>query len=311
MSPNRRQFLGGGLVGASMLLGGCSARSSGSSASSTTTAPRALRQPGSRPFPDLPVGTDQVPQIEHFVVVMMENHSFDNIWGSSAAGTGSRSDPTANRPPRTRTVTATTCMPSTCRPSARPSGVSNDWTAAHEAYDNGTCQGFVTSTTAEAMGYFTSADLPFTCGMAKTFPIADRYFCSAMAQTVPESPVPDRGHLARSHRRHLPFGAAAQRRDLRAIQQARHHLEGLLHDAADPRESSFRCSRTTPCTPGLVTIDEFFTDAAAGNAPGVQPAGARLRRPVRRGSPRRPVRRPIHGPGRQCRDVESQLAPPC
>ena len=43
----------------------------------------------------------------------------------------------------------------------------------------------MTSTTAEAMGYFTRDDLPFTCGMASTFPIADRYFCSAMAQTDP------------------------------------------------------------------------------------------------------------------------------
>ena len=72
-------------------------------------------------------------------------------------------------------------MPTECQ----TKGVGNDWKVTHEAYDNGTCQGFVTSTTAEAMGYFTSDDLPFTCGMAKTFPIADRYFCSAMAQTDP------------------------------------------------------------------------------------------------------------------------------
>ena len=56
---------------------------------------------------------------------------------------------------------------------------------AHEAYEAGSCQGFVTSTTAEAMGYFTEQDLPFSCGMASVFPIADRYFCSAMAQTDP------------------------------------------------------------------------------------------------------------------------------
>jgi len=42
---------------------------------------RPLRQPGSLPFPELPAGTDTIPQIEHIVVVMMENHSFDNKFG--------------------------------------------------------------------------------------------------------------------------------------------------------------------------------------------------------------------------------------
>ena len=57
-------------------------------------------------------------------------------------------------------------MPTECQ----TNGVGNDWRVTHEAYDNGTCQGFVTSTSAEAMGYFTKDDLPFTCGMASTFP---------------------------------------------------------------------------------------------------------------------------------------------
>ena len=40
-----------------------------------------LRQPGSLPYPRLPAGTDTIPQIEHIVVLMMENHSFDNKLG--------------------------------------------------------------------------------------------------------------------------------------------------------------------------------------------------------------------------------------
>ncbi|HEV2371578.1 MAG TPA: hypothetical protein VGS19_05345, partial [Streptosporangiaceae bacterium] len=42
---------------------------------------RHLRRPGSLPYPNLPMGTDTVPQIEHIVVVMMENHSYDNRLG--------------------------------------------------------------------------------------------------------------------------------------------------------------------------------------------------------------------------------------
>ena len=36
---------------------------------------------GPRPRPDLPPGTDLLPQIKHIVVLMMENHSYDNYLG--------------------------------------------------------------------------------------------------------------------------------------------------------------------------------------------------------------------------------------
>lgn len=34
-----------------------------------------------RPRPDLPEGTDMLPQIRHIVILMMENHSYDNYLG--------------------------------------------------------------------------------------------------------------------------------------------------------------------------------------------------------------------------------------
>jgi phospholipase C len=34
--------------------------------------------PGQCPEPSLPAGTDRLPQIKHIVVLMMENHSYDN-----------------------------------------------------------------------------------------------------------------------------------------------------------------------------------------------------------------------------------------
>jgi phospholipase C len=39
------------------------------------------------PDPSLPPGTDRIPQIRHIVLLMMENHSFDNYWARWAAGT--------------------------------------------------------------------------------------------------------------------------------------------------------------------------------------------------------------------------------
>src|SRR5439155_26443313 len=58
--------------------------------------------PGTRPNPSLPEGVDTLPQIDHIVVVMMENHSFDNYLGMLGRGDGFTLDasgrPTAANP---------------------------------------------------------------------------------------------------------------------------------------------------------------------------------------------------------------------
>ena len=43
-------------------------------------------RPGDRPDPSRPAGTDMLPQIKHIVVLMMENHSFDNYLGTLGRG---------------------------------------------------------------------------------------------------------------------------------------------------------------------------------------------------------------------------------
>ena len=221
---------------------------------------------GSLPNPAVAAGTDQVPEIEHFVVMMMENHSFDNILGLIGRGdgftVGPDGQPTAKNPDGHGNYVHAFHMPTECQ----TRGVRNDWVGNHEAYDNGTCQGFVTSSTAEAMGYFTSEDLAFTCGMAKTFPIADRYFCSAMAQTNPNrryliagtslgliddslpSPLPPNGVIYEQFNKH-----GITWKDYYTTVPT---LGVFLPLLGDPKLS-----------PNLVKMTQFFTDAAAGNLP--------------------------------------------
>src|ERR1700720_4641048 len=43
---------------------------------------------GPLPQPSRPAGTDTLPQIKHIVVLMMENHSFDNYLGTLGRGGG-------------------------------------------------------------------------------------------------------------------------------------------------------------------------------------------------------------------------------
>ncbi len=266
MNLNRRQFIGGSVVGAAALLTGCGGGSS-SVATSSTAGSKTLKAVGSRPRPDLPPGTDQVPEIDHIVVVMMENHSFDNILGLISRGDGFTigpdGEPTAKNPDGRGNHVHAFHMPTECQ----TDGVGNDWKVTHAAYDGGSCQGFVTSTTPEAMGYFTKEDLPFTCGMAATFPIADRYFCSVMAQTDP-------------NRRYLISGTSLGLIDDTFPTEL--PPNGVIYEQLDRYGISWRdyysnapslgvylpyLEESNPVSKGVVKIDQFYADAAAGNLP--------------------------------------------
>jgi phospholipase C len=151
-----------------------------------------LRGPDSLPFPHKPAGTPSMPEIEHIVVLMMENHSFDNLLGMVphqvpgrrsvdglrvAGGKVVNSNPDASGTPVVA-VHAT----SPCQLSGEPS---QTWNASHEAYDNGLNDGFVRASAPVAMQYWDKHDLPFTYSLVEHFPIGERHFCSLLGQTWP------------------------------------------------------------------------------------------------------------------------------
>jgi phospholipase C len=163
---------------------------------------RTLRHPGSRPFPQLPGGTDTMPGIEHIVVLMLENHSYDNLLGMLGRGKGQtpRGDgftigangkPTASNPYDDGRVQHAFRMPTTCQLSQQPS---QEWRASHDQFNNGKMDGFVRTPVSPviaknngpvAMGYWTERDLPFTYDLATHFSLCDRFFCSMLGQTDP------------------------------------------------------------------------------------------------------------------------------
>jgi phospholipase C len=267
LNLNRRQFLGGGLAGASLLLAACGRSSSAPSSSSTTILKRkGILEPGSLPYPKLAPGTDQLPEIDHFVVLMMENHSFDNILGLIGRGDGftlgPNGQPTAKNPDGQGNYIHAFHMPTECQ----TDGVGNDWKVTHEAYDGGTCQGFVTSTSAEAMGYFTKDDLPFSCGMASIFPIADRYFCSAMAQTDP-----NRRYLIAGTSLGLindTFPSELPPNGVIFEQFNKHGISWKDYYSTLPTLGVFLPLLSDPAlSSGVAHIDQFYVDAAAGKLP--------------------------------------------
>jgi phospholipase C len=196
---SRRRFLGlaAGTAGiaAGAAIGGCNPKKADPAAGSGTprlkvgagagtTTPAPPRPPPNR---HAPVGSDQLPQFDHLIVVMMENHSFDNMIGMLGRGDGFKlgptGRPTASNPDGRGGEVHAFHMPTPCQLDGRPS---QSWNASHQQYDGGRNEGFVVSASGPvSMGYFDGADMPFTYGLARTFPIADRWFCSVLAQTFP------------------------------------------------------------------------------------------------------------------------------
>lgn len=181
----RRSFLRyGGVLGAALALPNASPWGVAASAA-------ALRQPDSLPDPTRPAGTPtEALPFDHIVVVMMENHSFDNLLGAlsrsglakaqgltfNAGGTASNSNPGPDGPVRSFQIATTAQSPA----------VSQTWNATHEQIDGGKMDGFVRSVNSgEPMGYWTEEVLPFAYSFARSFCLANRWFCSAPCQTYP------------------------------------------------------------------------------------------------------------------------------
>ena len=179
--PSRR-----GLLKAGMIAGAVAGAGGWRAAPGAAGHRRHLRKPGSRPYPHLPMGTDTIPQIEHIVVAMMENHSYDNRLGmlhrrgADGFRLGPGGLPTATNPYANGDLQHAFRMPTTCQ----AGGVTQEWEQCHIQFAHGRNDGFVISGSGpEAMGYWEQADQPFYYSLAQIFPIADRYFCSVLGQT--------------------------------------------------------------------------------------------------------------------------------
>jgi phospholipase C len=302
---SRRRFIGstaglalGGVLGSALASSSAGGTTSTTTAgASTITEIRAaaleavgrdrLRTPGSLPNPALPAGTDTMPGIEHIVLLMLENHSFDNIFGVLGRGDGftigSNGLPTATNPYADGSLQHAFLMPSVAQLGDTPS---QEWQCSNMAYDKGRMDGFVTAPIspgsspvgAVAMGYFDRSHLPFTYSLASVFPIADRWFCSLLGQTDP-------------NRRYLIAGTSGGMTDDIAESVSLTALQDPLLAEPDPTifdlltayniswidyNASFPLGDTAelyPVTDSAIaavyqkSVDDFFTDAASGSLP--------------------------------------------
>jgi phospholipase C len=268
---SRRSFLGTAVAaGALGALAGCSS-GGGTTRGARAAAPAPLATPGSLPAPQLPAGTDTIPQIDHIVVLVMENHSYDNYFGTLGRGDGftigSDSRPTATNADSAGRQVRAFRMPTTCQLHGFPS---NTWNAGHISWNGGRNDGFVRSPSGPvSMGYWTEQDLPFYYALARTFPLGDRYFCSVMAQTYP-------------NRRYLLAATSWGKVNDSLSDISVPPPNGTIFDRLDQHQISWKdyhasALATVDLVPSVagrdggnvVAIDQFYTDAAAGTLPSV------------------------------------------
>ncbi len=235
-----------------------------------------LRRPGARPFPDRPEGEHSIPEIEHIVIVMMENHSFDNVLGMLPHQVRPRRDVDGlpvGRGGRQLAVNLDAAgrpfhafhAPTECPGTA----ITQSWNASHLQYDHGRNDGFVRTCGPEAMSFFDERDMPFMYSLASTFPIGERYFCSVLAQTSP-------------NRRFLFSGTASgliatNLTETEAIPAA----NGTIFDRLSRLGISWKTYYSNLPSPAIIPgtlqsypthfekVEQFHADAAAGRLPAV------------------------------------------
>lgn len=155
--------------------------------------------PGLPIIPPTPAGCSKLSDIEHVVIFIQENRSFDHYFGSYRGVKGFSDQSMAFHQPDPANTTASpigTLLPfhlknATTDASCTPD-ITHDWVPQHQSWNNGAMDGFVTSRlpinsndAVLSMGYYTRADLPYYYALADAFTICDHYFCSVIGPTDP------------------------------------------------------------------------------------------------------------------------------
>ncbi|MFF2812614.1 phosphocholine-specific phospholipase C [Streptomyces sp. NPDC058000] len=170
---NRRKFmqLTGGAAAVSML---------------STSIARAAEIPANR-------ATGTLRDVEHIVVLMQENRSFDHYFGT-LRGVRGFGDPRpvtlpSGKPVWYQSNGTKDVLP--FHPQADNLGLTflkdlaHDWNSGHQAFNQGKYDQWVPAKTDTTMAYLTRGDIPFHYALADAFTICDAYHCSLIGPTDP------------------------------------------------------------------------------------------------------------------------------
>ncbi|SDX57966.1 phospholipase C [Amycolatopsis xylanica] len=126
--------------------------------------------------------------IEHVVIFMQENRSFDHYYGT-LRGVRGFNDPAAIRLPNGKPVYQQPNGTGSLLPyrvgDQFMSGTPHGWSDGHAAWNNGRYDQWIAQKTTRTMMYLDRQGLPFYHALADAFTICDAYHCSEMGPTNP------------------------------------------------------------------------------------------------------------------------------
>jgi len=140
--------------------------------------------------------TRSIHDVEHIVIMMQENRSFDHYFGT-LRGVRGFGDPRAVKLPSGKSVfhqpDATNpdgyVLP--FRPPASNLGLAfledtpHDWDSTHAAWNGGNYDQWVPSKGTTSMAHLTRQDIPYHYALADAFTVCDAYHCSLLGPTDP------------------------------------------------------------------------------------------------------------------------------
>jgi phospholipase C len=261
-------------AGAGLSAAAALGRAGGSLASAAALlAAGGLRKPDSLPDPTRPAGvpTAALP-FDHIVIVMMENHSFDDHLGMLPVRGQPLADgftfDAAGRPVNSNPVPGGYIVVERARSLCTPAdSASQGWNDTHAEIDGGRMDGFARLGPASLI-YWDEEDLPFYYSLAKTFCLANRWFCSAPCQTYP-------------NRRFLLAGTAFGLISTDTSSITQNPPNGTIVDRLEAYGISWKDYFTDVPATGVIEsipqnhplnlapISEFFLDCASGSLPAV------------------------------------------
>ena len=133
------------------------------------------------------VAADEPGKIEHLVVLMQENHTFDNYFGTFPGADG---PPPGTCIPVDPAVKGGKCIAPYHLESTRTVDPHHGRDTALEAYNGGAMNGFVAAQNARnlpgevAMGYYDGRELPYYWNLATDYVLADRFFSSSFGASL-------------------------------------------------------------------------------------------------------------------------------
>jgi phospholipase C len=212
--------------------------------------------------------------IQHIVVLMQENRSFDSYFGPIHH----QGQPRTEREPRTGNPDPTNPDGRNIKPFhatqlCTVEDLNHSWNGTHAEFDGGKMDGFTAQNVdpadpsgSRAMGYLDRNDLPFYYSLATTFGLGDRNFASVLGPTYPnrfyEMTGTSFGHI----RNDLPpAGGYTQPTIFGRLQAA--GITWKVYYALVPTAAFF--ADVQAHSDHLAPIAQYYADAQAGTLPQV------------------------------------------